>query len=47
MCNFYFQADVVNKTIYDLASEEDQSNLYSLLQNPRTAANPMQTLVKG
>lgn len=46
-CNYYFQADIVNKTIFDLASEEDQPNLYSLLQNPTTAADPMEALIKG
>ncbi|XP_026332976.1 circadian locomoter output cycles protein kaput isoform X2 [Hyposmocoma kahamanoa] len=39
-------ADIVNKSIFDLASEEDQPSLYSLLQNPRTAADPMQAIAK-
>ncbi|XP_068620708.1 circadian locomoter output cycles protein kaput [Battus philenor] len=28
--------DLINKSIFDLAFEEDRPNLYSLLQNPRT-----------
>ncbi|KAJ2954419.1 hypothetical protein O0L34_g2687 [Tuta absoluta] len=40
-------ADVANKTIFDLVSEEDRPNLYNLLQNPSTPADPLQTLVKN
>lgn len=31
---FHFQGDVLNMTIYELASEEDQTNLYNILLSP-------------
>ncbi|KAI5641366.1 PAS domain-containing protein [Phthorimaea operculella] len=40
-------ADVANKTIFDLVSEEDRPNLYNLLQNPTSSTDPLQTLVKN
>lgn len=39
-------ADVVNKSIFDLACEDDRPSLYNLLQNPRTATDPMHTVGK-
>ncbi|KAJ0183785.1 hypothetical protein K1T71_000208 [Dendrolimus kikuchii] len=39
-------ADIVNKSIFDLAYEDDRSHLYSLLQNPGAALDPMQPSLK-
>ncbi|XP_049885002.1 circadian locomoter output cycles protein kaput isoform X2 [Pectinophora gossypiella] len=39
-------ADIVNKTIFELTSDEDRPNLYSLLQNPGSSVDPLQTLIK-
>ncbi|XP_075991228.1 circadian locomoter output cycles kaput protein Clock isoform X2 [Anticarsia gemmatalis] len=35
--------DVVNKSIFDLAFEEDRPSLYNLLQNPGNGRDPMQS----
>ncbi|CAB3225450.1 unnamed protein product [Arctia plantaginis] len=39
-------ADIVNKSIFDLAFEEDRPSLYNLLQNPSNATDLLQTGVK-
>ncbi|CAG4929527.1 unnamed protein product [Parnassius apollo] len=39
-------ADLLNKSIFDLAYEEDRPHLYSLLQNPGPAVDPIQPLLK-
>lgn len=31
---FLFKSDVLNTTIYELASEEDQTNVYNILLSP-------------
>lgn len=36
-------ADIVNKSIFDLAFEDDRPSLYNLLQNPSTAIIPTQS----
>ncbi|XP_028155779.1 circadian locomoter output cycles protein kaput-like [Ostrinia furnacalis] len=35
-------SDLVNKSIFDLAYEEDRAGLYNLLQNPGAAIDPLQ-----
>ncbi|XP_064076429.1 circadian locomoter output cycles protein kaput isoform X1 [Vanessa tameamea] len=37
-------SDMVNKSIFDLAFDEDRSNLYALLQNPSLVIHPNQTI---
>lgn len=37
-------AEIVNKSIFDLACEDDRPSLYTLLQNPGSAADPMHTV---
>lgn len=37
------QGDIVNKSIFDLAYEEDRPSLYNLLQNPGSATHIMNT----
>lgn len=44
---YFFQADIVNKSIFDLSFEDDRPRLYSLLQNPGSAVDPMQPVGKG
>ncbi|XP_013162245.1 PREDICTED: circadian locomoter output cycles protein kaput isoform X1 [Papilio xuthus] len=39
-------ADLINKSIFDLAYEDDRPNLYSLLQNPGAAIDPTQPFVR-
>ncbi|XP_022833227.1 circadian locomoter output cycles protein kaput-like isoform X4 [Spodoptera litura] len=39
-------ADVVNKSIFDLACEDDRPSLYNLLQNPGSATDPMHAVGK-
>ncbi|KAL0902560.1 hypothetical protein ABMA27_000400 [Loxostege sticticalis] len=39
-------ADIVNKSIFDLSFEDDRPRLYSLLQNPGSAVDPMQPVGK-
>lgn len=38
---FHLQSDLLNMTIYDLAYEEDHSELYNLLSNPSVVIDPM------
>ncbi|XP_050361138.1 circadian locomoter output cycles protein kaput isoform X1 [Nymphalis io] len=37
-------SDMVNKSIFDLAFDDDRSNLYALLQNPSMVLQPNQTI---
>lgn len=37
------QSDLLNMTIYDLAYDEDHSELYNLLSNPSAVIDPMRT----
>ncbi|XP_013138160.1 PREDICTED: circadian locomoter output cycles protein kaput-like isoform X2 [Papilio polytes] len=39
-------AHLINESIFDLAFEDDRPNLYSLLQNPRTAVDPSQPFLR-
>ncbi|XP_035435516.1 circadian locomoter output cycles protein kaput isoform X2 [Spodoptera frugiperda] len=39
-------ADVVNKSIFDLACEDDRPSLYNMLQNPGSATDPMHAVGK-
>lgn len=37
-----FQTDLINMTIYNLAFEEDHSELYNILLNPVAVVEPLQ-----
>lgn len=43
MHHLFFQVDIVNKSIFDLAFEDDRPSLYNLLQNPSSANELMPT----
>lgn len=45
---FRSQSDLLNMTIYDLAFEDDHTELYSLLSNPSAVVDPVKNyLSKG